>query len=542
MRGDRLDAVIQGMGDGVVVIDESGAVLVFNQAARRILGLLPDQDLHDAEFVQADGTPIERSTHPLWRAVKGDALGPVELFLYTSNRELRHLSVTVSPATISKTQRGAVAVFRDVTRTAGRVEDPEPPGDALCRVIVTNLPSGAVFVFDAGLRVLAAHGAQLFDLAGHSSEELVGRDAATVAPAEMREQVAELYYEAIAGDSSLAEVVSQDRAYALHTAPIFDEAGAVVAALAMYYDVTEYRRDTAEVAALSAKMSTLIEHMSTGVLFEDPSGRVQFVNSAFCQILGQSDPSAVIGRALRDLPRMPAPADREAFHRLRQRRMDEGVIAHADHVELADGRILERDYVPVRVAGVAEGHFWCLRDVTERERASAQLSELSNRDALTGLYNRRGFMTLAEQWLRIAQRTFRAPLLLFIDVNGMKPINDRLGHATGDQVLRDAAELIRMTFRESDIMARLGGDEFGVLAVDASPERASLMSDRLQQNLRSFNAATPRAYRVSVSVGISIWDPAHPRSIEELLAEANAHMYASKRQRASNAPLRINPV
>jgi diguanylate cyclase (GGDEF)-like protein len=227
---------------------------------------------------------------------------------------------------------------------------------------------------------------------------------------------------------------------------------------------------------------------------------------------------------------------------LRQRRVDEGVVALADRVELADGRVLERDYVPVRVAGVAEGHFWCLRDVTERERASSQLTELSNRDALTGLYNRGGFMTLAEQWLRIAERTCRAPLLLFIDVNGMKPINDRLGHATGDQVLRDIADLIRTTFRESDIMARLGGDEFVVLAVDASPERASLMSDRLQQNVRAFNAATPRAYRVSVSIGISIWDPTHPRSIEELLAEADAHMYAAKRQRLSNKTIRISPV
>src|SRR5260370_31707136 len=337
----------------------------------------------------------------------------------------------------------------------------------------------------------------------------------------MRKQVVELYQEAISGESSLAEIASEDRTYAVHTAPLFDEAGAVVAALAMYYDVTEYRRDTIEVGALSAKMSALMEHMSTGVLFEDPSGRVQFVNSAFCEIIGHSDPSAVIGRALKDLPRIPPPADREAFSRLRQRRVDEGAVALADRIELADGRVLERDYVPVRVAGVAEGHFWCLRDVTERERASSQLTELSNRDALTGLYNRRGLMTLAEQWVRIGERTCRAPLLLFIDVNGMKPINDRLGHSTGDQVLRDTADLIRTTFRESDIMARLGGDEFVVLAVDASPERASLMSDRLQQNARAFNAATPRAYRVSMSVGISIWDPTHPRSIDELLAEAN---------------------
>jgi diguanylate cyclase (GGDEF)-like protein/PAS domain S-box-containing protein len=420
--------------------------------------------------------------------------------------------------------------------------DAAPTGDSLYRAIVGSLPNGAVFVFDSGLRVLAAQGTQLLDLTGYPPEELVGKDAPGLAPAEMREQVAELYHEAISGESSLTEIASEDRTYAVHTAPIFDEAGAVVAALAMYYDVTEYRRDTMEVSALSAKMSALMEHMSIGVLFEDPSGRVQFVNSAFCEIIGQSDPSAVIGRALKDLPRIPPPADREAFSRLRQRRVDEGVVALADRVELADGRVLERDYVPVRVAGVAEGHFWCLRDVTERERASSQLTELSNRDALTGLYNRGGFMTLAEQWLRIAERTCRAPLLLFIDVNGMKPINDRLGHATGDQVLRDIADLIRTTFRESDIMARLGGDEFVVLAVDASPERASLMSDRLQQNVRAFNAATPRAYRVSVSIGISIWDPTHPRSIEELLAEADAHMYAAKRQRLSNKTIRISPV
>jgi diguanylate cyclase (GGDEF)-like protein len=286
--------------------------------------------------------------------------------------------------------------------------------------------------------------------------------------------------------------------------------------------------------ASAAQLLALVDHLSTAVLFEDAHGRVAFVNRAYHKMFGSAGSPDLAGAA----DHSSAVVDLGAFLRLRDARKRARAPALADRVELLDRRVLERDYVPVDVAGVVEGHFWCYRDVTERERAREHLAELSNRDELTALYNRRGFVTLAEQWLRLAARTKRTPLLLFVDVNGMKPVNDRLGHAAGDGTLRDTADLLRATFRDSDIVARLGGDEFVVLAVDALPTHASLLSERLQRNVDAFNETSQRPYLVSMSVGTSVWDPAHPRGIGELLAEADARMYEAKRRRRIDEPVR----
>jgi predicted signal transduction protein with EAL and GGDEF domain len=98
----------------------------------------------------------------------------------------------------------------------------------------------------------------------------------------------------------------------------------------------------------------------------------------------------------------------------------------------------------------------------------ASLADLALSDELTGLYNRRGFMALAERQLKLGRRSGRGMLFILVDVDGLKQINDSLGHSQGDSALRRTAEVLRKTFRNSDVIARMGGDEFAVLAIEAS--------------------------------------------------------------------------
>ncbi|MEZ4409960.1 MAG: diguanylate cyclase [Polyangiales bacterium] len=168
--------------------------------------------------------------------------------------------------------------------------------------------------------------------------------------------------------------------------------------------------------------------------------------------------------------------------------------------------------------------------VVERERHDAEVRSLSVRDELTGLYNRRGFMALGEQRLTVAARQREGALLFFVDLNGMKPINDRLGHEEGDRALRDAAAILRRTFRESDIVARLGGDEFVVLTTGDTAPDATPMLTRLRAHVDAHNETAGRAYRVELSVGVSRYDPATPDGLPAMLAEADAAMYAQKRE------------
>ena len=172
-----------------------------------------------------------------------------------------------------------------------------------------------------------------------------------------------------------------------------------------------------------------------------------------------------------------------------------------------------------------------VRDITDRKRMEESIRALIITDSLTGLYNRRGFLTLAEQQLRIAERTGSRVLLLFADLDGMKQINDHLGHAKGDEALIEGADVLKAVFRESDILARVGGDEFAVLALGSSREDSDILKDRLQQQMDLHNSRGGRDYHLSISIGIAYKESDSSVSIDELMSRADALMYEHKKSK-----------
>jgi len=172
-----------------------------------------------------------------------------------------------------------------------------------------------------------------------------------------------------------------------------------------------------------------------------------------------------------------------------------------------------------------------VRHAIERHRLLSALRSLSLIDDLTGLYNRRGFADLGEQYLKLARRTARGVTMVFLDLDRFKTINDSLGHHVGDRALMKVADILRATFRRSDIVARLGGDEFAVLALEASGESAELLLDRLRERFREFNRTSREPYQLAVSIGMSRHDGDSRIRLEDLLAEADNAMYQEKRGR-----------
>lgn len=169
--------------------------------------------------------------------------------------------------------------------------------------------------------------------------------------------------------------------------------------------------------------------------------------------------------------------------------------------------------------------------IAEREAALRRNAEymqsLSLIDELTQLRNRRGFFELAAQALKVAKREHHALGLFFMDLNGLKSVNDTYGHRAGDQALSDAAQVLRQTFRDSDIVARLGGDEFVALAHVAHDVDA--LRRRLRAHLDEFNATTDRPYVLDLSIGTTLVDSAADEDISELISRADAAMYEEKR-------------
>ena len=170
-----------------------------------------------------------------------------------------------------------------------------------------------------------------------------------------------------------------------------------------------------------------------------------------------------------------------------------------------------------------------VREALEKQRLAMELRNLALIDELTGLHNRRGFMLLAQQQLKLAKRTKMGMLLLFADFNNLKWINDVLGHYEGDLALTETAYILKETFRETDIIARIGGDEFGVLAIEGRKSSAEVLMSRLQNKLDTNNKKAMRPYKLSLSVGIARYDPECPCSIDELLDRADRLMYEQKR-------------
>jgi diguanylate cyclase (GGDEF)-like protein len=173
-----------------------------------------------------------------------------------------------------------------------------------------------------------------------------------------------------------------------------------------------------------------------------------------------------------------------------------------------------------------------LQCATKQYMLQTELGNLALQDELTGLYNRRGFLALAERQVKLARRSGRSLLLFFIDVDGLKEINDVFGHGEGDAALKCTAEALETTFRDSDVIARFGGDEFAVLAIEASGQSETTIRERLTEYLTSARRQDCD-YKFSVSLGSARFDPWNPTSIRDLIAEADQAMYEQKRRRSA---------
>jgi diguanylate cyclase (GGDEF)-like protein len=173
-----------------------------------------------------------------------------------------------------------------------------------------------------------------------------------------------------------------------------------------------------------------------------------------------------------------------------------------------------------------------IRYARERHRLLDEISALSLTDELTGLHNRRAFMTMADQRLQLLERTGSLCLLIFADVDGLKAANDTIGHEAGDRLLKDAATALQAAFRRTDLVARMGGDEFVVLADGASEADVTSVLAKLQAQIDCRNATmAPGEPRLSISAGALCFAAGPAFRLQDLIAEADARMLAAKSTR-----------
>ncbi len=251
---------------------------------------------------------------------------------------------------------------------------------------------------------------------------------------------------------------------------------------------------------------------------------------------------ALVDLVLLDLV-LPDSDGMDTFHAIQRARPDLPVIvlsgAGDDKIALRAVAEGAQDYLAKSTVS-PELLTRAVRYALERHRNLAELRRLALVDDLTAVHNRRGFLALAEQQLAVARRTSSKITVLFVDVDGLKRINDTYGHQAGDDALADVAALMRSTFRASDVIGRVGGDEFCAVLLDdgSEPTETVPAAARLHAAIDAHNEAGLRPFALSCTVGAVTYEPSDDPTVADLLSQADASMY-DNRQRATPAATAI---
>jgi diguanylate cyclase (GGDEF)-like protein len=282
-----------------------------------------------------------------------------------------------------------------------------------------------------------------------------------------------------------------------------------------------------------AMFNAVVDNIQAGVLVEDDQRRVCAANEVLRAIFGaEVSAGNLVGTDAVALNAGFArlAASPEGFAARIERIVRERALVSGEEIRLANGRIVERDYVPVvtPAAGFI-AHFWQYRDITARRDAEDQLRRQAYQDDLTGLPNRARFAEEVNAVLRNLRRhPDRRASVLFIDLDRFKVVNDRLGHAMGDQLLVAFVDRLRRCVRETDVVARMGGDEFTVLLGDVeAPGEEIRVAQRILDSLRDPFTVGGERWSITASIGVATCTSAHD-SAEEVVRDADMAMYRAK--------------
>jgi diguanylate cyclase (GGDEF)-like protein/PAS domain S-box-containing protein len=279
------------------------------------------------------------------------------------------------------------------------------------------------------------------------------------------------------------------------------------------------------------KYRTILDGIEEGYFEVDLAGNFTFFSEPLCRFL-QQPPERLLGSNYRAF--MSAEMARrvqEAFAAVHR----DGRSAKASDWQLTrtDGSrfcIESSIYLMRDAAGAPVGFRGLARDVSERKRAEEELVRMAYHDALTGLKNRKAFFERLETDLAQARRYQSELALLFIDLDKFKEVNDTLGHEIGDELLRQVAERLRGSLRETDCLCRLGGDEFTVILNNPGELRPEVVARRILRTLaRPYLPGGRRVDFLSASIGVSRY-PAGGDTVTALVAAADAAMYRAKRE------------
>lgn len=542
-RETRFRALLEAAPDAVVVAGSDGRIVLVNSEVETLFGYGRDELIgQPVELLQPERYRDQyvQHRHSYETDPRRRAMGS-GLMLRARRKDGSEFPIEVSLSPL-QTENGLIVIsaIRDVSERQ-RMQQEITDKELFLRSVIDNLPA-ALFCKDvqSGYRFTLWNN-KSEEMFGFTREQVMGKNDYEFFSKEhadfFRQKDEEVMQHGRIVDIPEEPIDSKSlgRIY-LHTrkVPVPDSQGKPHYLLGISEDITQRKRTEDALRASEERLRAVMENATDGIVTINEQGLIESFNAAATKIFGYRL-DQVIGQNIQIL----MPESLRSAHVAGLQRYLGGGDKHVigkPAVEL-QGRRYDGSEFPVEL-GINEVYLGekrifigILRDITERKKNEETIRALSLIDELTGLRNRRGFMTLADAELLLARRMKHALVLFYADLDGMKTINDKYGHVEGDNALRDIADILRATFRDSDIVARLGGDEFAILALEATQRKPEIVIQRLEAKIAEHNRTAARRYSLSLSIGAVQIDTAASDSMEMFMARADAEMYRIKRVR-----------
>lgn len=320
-----------------------------------------------------------------------------------------------------------------------------------------------------------------------------------------------------------------ERIIKLNTSPLYGDRNAIIGGMVLAEDITERKQAQQALELSEAQYRGIVEDQTELICRSLPNGKLIFVNEAYCRYFGLEKEEILKGGS-----QIPIHPDDQAWVKLQLSRLSPGNPSCSLEYRVMkaenDSRWLQWTHRAIfDNFGVIVYYQSVGRDITEQKEAQERLTFLSQHDSLTGLYNRLYF----EQELKRHENSTNSIGLIICDVDGLKLVNDTLGHEQGDRLLREVSALMKGCFRGDDILARVGGDEFAAIVPNATPK---LLEERIQSIRKAVKESSENNddFPISISLGYAYReDPNIP--IMEIFKQADDDMYREKLRSGSNA-------